>query len=62
VQAITDGGVVTIGSHEWTVAESQWSVWHIAKSSNGQWLLVVENKKVDSDKVTSILESISTNK
>jgi hypothetical protein len=60
VSAITEDGTVTIGSREWTVVESQWSVWHIAKSDNGQWLLVVENRKADNDKVNAILESVST--
>ncbi len=60
VAAVTDMGTTTVGSHEWTVAESEWSVWHVAKSSNGQWLIVVENKKTDTEKAKTILESLTT--
>ena len=60
VQVITAQGTTTIGSHEWTVVDSEWSVWHIAPSSNGQWLIVVENKKTENGIVIPILESFST--
>ena len=60
VKAITSNGTVTLGSYEWEVVESEWSVWHIAKSANGAWLMVVENKKDVSDKANAIIESIST--
>ncbi len=60
VKAVTGAGTVTIGGHEWTVAESEWSVWHVAKSSNGNWLLVVENKKAENEKTAAILESMVT--
>ena len=60
VQAITPKGMVTIGSHDWEVVESEWSVWHVAKSTNGAWLLVVENKKADNEKAKAIIESIVT--
>ncbi len=60
VAAITEDGTATIGSREWTVVESEWSIWHIAKSDNGQWLLVVENKKDVNDKANPIIESIVT--
>ena len=60
VPAVTSQGTTTIGSHEWTVVESQWSVWHIAKASNGNWLVVVENKKEVNDKAMPIIESFTT--
>lgn len=60
VAAVTDKGVVTIGAHEWTVAESEWSVWHVAKSTDGQWLLVVENKKTDAEKAEAIIKTVLT--
>jgi hypothetical protein len=60
VPAVTEMGTTTIGAHEWTVVESQWSVWHIAPASNGNWLLVVENKKTENEKALSIIESIVT--
>jgi hypothetical protein len=56
--AITDDGTTTIGSYEWTVVESRWSEWHIASVANGNWLLVVENKKADHDKANTIIESM----
>lgn len=60
VAAVTDMGTTTLGGHEWSVVESEWSVWHVAKSDNGQWLLVVENKKTDTEKALPIIESIVT--
>lgn len=60
VSAITDTGTTTLGSHEWTVVESEWSVWHVAKALNGNWLLVVENKKTENEKAEAIIESLST--
>ena len=60
VKAVTEVGTTTIGSHDWTVVESEWSVWHVAKSANGQWLLVIENKKTDNEKVAPIIKSILT--
>lgn len=60
VQAVTSKGMVTIGSHDWDVVESEWSVWHVTKTTNGNWLLVVENKKSDNEPANAILESIVT--
>ena len=60
VKSIEDVGTTTIGSHEWSVVESEWSVWHVAKSENGQWLLVVENKKTENERANAIIESIVT--
>jgi hypothetical protein len=47
----------TIGKHDWAVAQSANSEWHVASVEGGKWLLVVENKKADSEKAMSILES-----
>jgi hypothetical protein len=60
VKSIEDVGTTTIGGHEWSVVESEWSVWHVAKSENGQWLLVVENKKTENERANAIIESIVT--
>lgn len=60
VAAVTPKENVTIGSHDWSVVESEWSVWHVARSSNGKWLIVVENKKADNDKAGALIESIIT--
>ena len=59
VSAISDMGTTTIGSYDWTVVESQWSEWHVAKAGDN-WLLVVENKKADHDAANTIIESIVT--
>lgn len=53
-------GTTTIGSRVWTVAESPASEWHVAQVGDGQWLLIVENKKALHDSVLSTLESLVT--
>ncbi len=60
VSAVTSAGTTTLGMHEWTVAESEFSVWHVAKSDNGQWLIVAENRKDVADTASVVLESILT--
>jgi hypothetical protein len=60
VAAITDAGTTTLGAYDWTVVESQWSVWHVAQTADKQWLLVVENKKTQSEAAGQIIESIVT--
>jgi hypothetical protein len=59
VSAVTNADPVTIGSFEWSVVESEFSIWHVAKTEDGKWLLVVENKKADAEKANTILESVS---
>lgn len=59
VKAVNETGTTTIGGYDWTTVESEWSVWHIAPSTNGQWLMVVENKKVYNDKAEMLLSSIA---
>jgi hypothetical protein len=60
VKAVNTAGVVTLGKYEWTVVESEWTEWHVAKTEDSQWLLVVENKKADKEKADAIIESIFT--
>ena len=60
VPAITPNGTTTLGGYDWTVVESQWSVWHVAPSLDNQWLLVVENKKTQSEAANAVIESIIT--
>jgi hypothetical protein len=60
VPAITDAGTTTLGGYDWTVVESQWSVWHVAATADRQWLLVVENKKTQSEAANQVIESIVT--
>lgn len=60
VHAVTLQEPVTIGIHEWNTVESERSIWHIATSDNGKWLVVVENRKADNEIVEPVLESIIT--
>ena len=60
VSAITSMGTTTIGGYDWTVVASANSEWHVASVANGNWLLVVENTKVNTEKAMAILESLST--
>jgi len=60
VRGVTQMETRMIGEYEWAVAESANSVWHVASVENGKWLLVVENKKVDTEKAMPVLETIVT--
>ncbi|MCF7898571.1 MAG: hypothetical protein K9L31_01320 [Candidatus Pacebacteria bacterium] len=51
----------SIGSYEWQEAESAGSEWYIAPVMDGEWLIVVENKKTAHDSVMNILNSIMVN-
>ena len=57
VTGVTVKDTVTVGGNEWAVAESANSVWHVASVENGKWLIVAENKKIDSEKAAKVLES-----
>lgn len=48
----------TVGEYEWVVAQSANSEWHVAQVENGKWLLVVENKKADSEKALAVLQTL----
>ena len=60
VPSVTMTGTTTVGLYDWNVAESARSTWHVAQVGDGSWLLVVENKKIDSEKAQVVIESIST--
>jgi hypothetical protein len=60
VSALTVVGTTTIGSTIWTVAEGANSEWHVGQVGDGQWLMVVESRKVRHDQVVEMLESLST--
>lgn len=53
-------GTSTAGLYTWTVAESQASEWHVAQVGDGQWLLVVENKKTLHNEVREALDTLTT--
>jgi len=50
-----------IGEYEWQGAESEGSEWHVAPVLNGEWLIVVQNKKTVHDTVSKTLESFKVN-
>lgn len=60
VSLIGQTATATLGGHEFSVVESTYSVWRIAKSENGQWLMVIESRKADAGVVDPIVESIIT--
>lgn len=52
-------GTTTLGLYDWNVVGTDRSEWHVASAKDGNWLIVIENRKVDSDVVKSFIESIS---
>jgi hypothetical protein len=60
VPSLAVTGTTTVGSRIWTIAESAASEWHVAQVGDGQWLLIVENKKALHDKMADTLSSIVT--
>lgn len=54
-------GTSTIGLFDWQIAESPASEWHVASVLNGQWLIIVENKKSLHDDVEKTLKSVRAN-
>ena len=54
-------GTTTIGGFEWQGAESMGIEWHVASVADGQWLVVIENKKSMSDMVKKAIESLKLN-
>lgn len=58
VPVLTITGTTTVGSRVWTVAESPNSEWHVAQVGDGQWLLIVENKKALHDTMLETLASL----
>ncbi len=57
VAGVTMQEAKMVGKFDWSVAESANSVWHVASVEGGKWLLVVENKKADTEKAAVILET-----
>ncbi len=58
VAIINPTSTSTIGGYEWQGAESEGSEWYIAPVLNGEWLIVVENKKSVHDIAVDTLNSI----
>jgi hypothetical protein len=61
VPVITPTSTSTIGAYEWQKAESDISEWHLASVLDGNWLIVVENKKTAHEAVERTLESLKVN-
>lgn len=59
VSVINPTNSVSLGGHDWQMAESEGSEWYIASVASSTWLIVVENKKTNHDIATKIVESIS---
>lgn len=60
VRGLAMTGTTTIGDTLWTTAESAYSEWHVGQVGDGQWLMVVENKKTNHDAVVEMLQSLTT--
>ncbi len=61
VAVISMKGTSTIGLFDWQIAESPASEWHVTSVLNGQWLIIVENKKSLHDDVQETLKSLRAN-
>jgi hypothetical protein len=53
--------ITKIGLYDWQGAESEGSEWHVAPVLNGEWLVIVQNKKTMHDAVLKTLESFKVN-
>lgn len=58
VRALTPMATSTIGSYSWMLAESANTEWHVAQVGDGQWLMVVENSKINHDRAVETLKSL----
>lgn len=60
VTGLSMTGTTTVGTVLWTTAETANSEWHVGQVGDGQWLMVVENKKVNHELVVEMLDSLTT--
>lgn len=58
VHVLEDGATSTIGAYTWMDAESENSEWHVATVEDGQWLVIVENPKINHDRMKETLENL----
>lgn len=58
VHVLTSGATSSIGAYTWMEAESANTEWHVAQVGDGEWLMVVENPKVNHDRVLETLEGM----
>lgn len=57
VSVINLTDVSKIGAYDWQGAETEGSEWHIASANNGNWLVIIENKKAIHDLAQKTIES-----
>lgn len=60
VAGVSVTGTTTVGETLWTVAQSSLSEWWVGQVGDGQWLMVVENRLDNHDKVVQMLQSLDT--
>lgn len=53
-------GTTTINGTVWTMAQTANSEWHVGQVGDGQWIMVVENKRSSHDAVVNSLQSLTT--
>lgn len=49
---------VHVGSYDWYHVETATMEWNIAKVKNGEWLMMIESKKADTEAVNNILKTL----
>lgn len=58
VSVVNPTGTTTLGAHDWQGVESAYSEWFITPVRNGEWLVVVESKKVFHEDTVNLLETL----
>ena len=59
VSVVNPTGTTTLGAHDWQGIESTYSEWFITSVLNGEWLVIVENKKLFHEDTVNLLETFS---
>lgn len=59
VSVLNPTGTTTLGAHDWQGIESAYSEWFITPVLNGEWLVIVENKKLFHEDTVNLLETVS---
>lgn len=59
VAAVNPTGTTTLGAHDWQGVESAYSEWFITPVLNGEWLVIVESKKLFHEDTVNLLETLS---
>lgn len=59
VPAASPVATVTYASSSWAYSSTAASEWHVAPAKNGEWLVVMENKKANHDALASVYETLN---